>query len=371
MRVALVHDWIVARRGGERVLEALAELFPDAELFTLLYDAERGPPSLRTRRVHASLLNRLAPIRRHHRPFLPLFPAAIESLDLSGFELVISSSHCVAKGVRIPAGARHLSYVHAPMRYMWDRFDDYFGPGRASLPVQLSARALRPWLQRWDRRSASRVDRFVANSHYIAGRIAQHYGRTAQVVYPPVELERFSGPDAPGGGEGGYFLWMGAFAPYKRLDVALEAFRRTGLPLWIVGSGQDEAKVRGPLPSNIRFRGAALDAEIPALYRHARALVFPGEEDFGITPLEAQASGRPVIALARGGALETVTPETGLLYRDPGVDGLVGALEAFPVFERRFDPVKAREQAALFTRRRFQDGIRAEVDALLHTPRPV
>jgi glycosyltransferase involved in cell wall biosynthesis len=367
MRVALIHDWLVSRRGGERVLEAMAELYPSAEIFTLLYDPERAPEWLRSRKVHASYLDRWPGARERHRYFLPFFPRAIESLDLTGFDLVLSSSHCVAKGVRIPIEARHLSYVHAPMRYMWDRFDDYFGPGRSSPPVRLAATAMRSWLQRWDRQSARRVDRFVANSRYIAGRISEHYERDASVVYPPVDLARFTASPLEGTGDGEYFLWVGAFAPYKRLDLVLAAFKRLRLPLWIVGSGQQEKLLRY-LPSNIRVIGQVSDEELPELYRHARALVFPGEEDFGITPLEAQACGRPVIALGRGGALETVTPKTGIFFSDPTEESLVSAMHRFNAFERDFDPATARHQAASFSLQRFQNGLRAEVEAMLRSP---
>jgi len=242
MRVALVHDWLVTYRGGEKVLAAIAELYPGADLFTLIHTPGPFPQILENRPIHTSFLQRVPGINRRYRYFLPLFPAAVGSLDLRGFDLVISSSHCAAKGVRKPPGARHLSYVHAPMRYMWDRFDDYFGKGRASWPTRAAARLVRPALQSWDRTSSDGVDRFLANSDYVAQKIADLYGRQAQVVPPPVELERFAALPPNGGGQGGYFLSVGALAPYKRLDIAIEAFRRLKLPLWVVGSGQE-----GPL----------------------------------------------------------------------------------------------------------------------------
>jgi glycosyltransferase involved in cell wall biosynthesis len=365
VRVALVHDWLVAQRGGERVLEAIAQLYPEAELFTLLYAPKQAPRWVSSRRVHTSFLNRLPGVKRRYRHLLPLFPWAIESLDLRGFDLVLSSSHCVAKGVRIPASARHLAYVHAPMRYMWDRFDDYFGPGRASGPVRVAARTIRPWMQRWDWQSASRVHRFVANSRYIAGRIAEYYGRPASVLYPPVDLRRFTALPLNGGGQGGYFLWVGAFAPYKRLDLVLTAFKALGAPLWVAGSGQEESLLSQGLPPNIRVLGQVPDEELPALYRDARALVFAAEEDFGLTPLEAQACGRPVIAFARGGALETVTPETGVFFREQTVPALVQGVKAFDAFEGHFHPEAARSQANLFSPERFREGFLAEVAALL------
>jgi glycosyltransferase involved in cell wall biosynthesis len=282
-KVALVHDWLVSHRGGERVLEAICELYPGADLFTLVHAPGSVPPTIEDRRIHTSFLQRIPGIQRRYRHFLPLMPAAIESFDLTGYELILSSSHCVAKGVRKPPGARHLSYVHAPMRYMWDLFDDYFGPGRASLPVRAAATAVRPFLQRWDRRSARGVDHFVANSRHIARKIEVLYGRQASVVNPPVELERFTAQPPSGSGRGGYFLWLGAFAPYKRLDIAIEAFRSLGLPLWVAGSGQESSRF-AQVPPNVRLLGQVPEGQIPALYRDARALIFTGEEDFGRPP---------------------------------------------------------------------------------------
>ena len=368
MKVALVHDWLLTYRGGEKVLEAMAELFPDAPIFTLFHAPGAMPDALERRAIHTAFVDRLPLARRYHRQALPLLPLAVRTLALDGFELVVSSSHCVAKGVRVPAGARHLSYVHAPLRYMWDRFDDYFGPGRAGPAVRLAARAARPFLRAWDVASAGGVDRFVANSHHVARQIAVRYGRRAQVVHPPVELERFERVALEGGGQGGYFLWMGALAPYKRLDLALAAFARLGLPLWVAGEGPDGRRLLDA-PPNVRALGRVPDDALPELYRGARALVFPGEEDFGLVPLECQAAGRPVVALGRGGALETVTPETGVLFAEPTVEGLVEALRRFEAFEAGFDPGRARAQARRFSKEAFQAGLRAQVDALLaHAP---
>ncbi|MBI3181380.1 MAG: glycosyltransferase [Myxococcales bacterium] len=365
MKVALVHDWLVASRGGEKVLEAICELFPTAEVFTLVWQPGSAPPGVERLRIRTSFVDRLPLARRWHRHFLPLYPAAVEALDLRGFELIVSSSHCAAKGIRRPEGARHLSYVHAPMRYVWDRFGDYFGPGRASLAVRAAAAALRPWLRAWDVRSARGVDRFVANSHHIARRIAELYGRQAAVVHPPVELSRFTSLPLEGSGRGSYFLWLGALAPYKRADLAVEAFRRLGLPLWLAGSGQDERRIARSLPPNVKLLGQVDDASLPELYRGARALVFTGEEDFGLTPLEAQACGRPVIAYERGGALETVTPATGLFFDRQTPEAVCRAVEAFDSWEQRFDPAQARANAARFSRERFQAGLLAEVSALM------
>jgi glycosyltransferase involved in cell wall biosynthesis len=367
MRVALVHDWLTGRRGGELVLSQLVRLFPGAEIFTLLHVPGSVGPDVETVPIHTSPLQRLPGIARHYRAALPLMPTALGAFDLHGFDLVISSSHCVAKGVRVPAGRPHLAYVHSPMRYMWDQFDAYFGPGRASLPLRLAAAASRPALQAWDRRTAASPDALVANSHHVARRIARFWGREAEVVHPPVDLERFAvHAGAPRlQARRGYFLWLGALAPYKRVDLAVEAFRRSGQVLWIAGDGQDARLLRSGLPPNVRWLGAVPDHEVPDLYRGARALVFPGEEDFGIAPLEALASGRPVIALARGGALETLTPETGIFFEPPTADALVDALGRFEAFERGFDPAQARARAERFSQERFRDALRTKVESLL------
>ncbi|MFZ5440992.1 MAG: glycosyltransferase [Myxococcota bacterium] len=353
LRVTLVHDWLLTWRGGEKVLEAIAELFPDAPIFTLFHDADGMPPSIASHRVVSSWLDRVPGARSRHRHFLPLMPAAIRLLDVGETDLVISSSHCVAKGIRVPAGARHVSYVHAPLRYMWDRFDDYFGPGRASLPVRAGARLMRPALQAWDVLTSTGVDRFLANSAHVAQQIEQRYHRTAQVIHPPVELERFAAQPLEGTGQGGYFLCLGALAPYKRIDLAIEAARRTGRELWIGGSGQSRQWLHG-LPKHVKALGQVADHELPELYRNARALVFPGVEDFGITPLEAQASGRPVIAFAAGGALETVTARTGLFFQAQSAQALGDALLSFDAFEAGFSPAEARAQAMKFSRAAFQ-----------------
>lgn len=362
-RVALVHDWLITWRGGEKVLAAIAELFPSAPIFTLFHQPGAMPASLEAHRIVPSMLNRLPGARKRHRTFLPLMPGAIRSLDVGDVDLVISSSHCVAKAIPIPKGARHVSYVHAPLRYMWDRFDDYFGPGKASMPVRLAARALKPALRAWDVATADGVDSFVANSAHVARQISERYKRTARVIHPPVELGRFMDQQLEGSGQGGYFLCVGALAPYKRIDLAIEAFRRTGQELWICGSGQAK-KWLSDVPPNVKVLGQVTDEQLPELYRNARALVFPGVEDFGITPLEAQACGRPVLALAQGGALETVTAQTGLFFSEQSVESLLSVLSSFDAFEKDFKPADARRQASRFSKVAFQ---RALIDELSGT----
>ena len=363
-RVALAHDWLVTWRGGEKVLLAIAELFPDAPIFTLFHDAEAMPAALETHRVEASPLDRIPGARERHRLLLPLMPAAIRALRPRSVDLVISSSHCVAKAIPVPRGAKHLSYVHAPLRYMWDRFDDYFGPGRAPLPVRLAARTLRPAFRAWDVFTSTGVDRFVTNSRHVAQQVAERYHRHARVIHPPVELERFIHQPLSAAGQGGYYLCFGALAPYKRIDLAIDAFKRLGLPLWIAGSGQSKEWLHG-LPKNVKALGHVPDDEVPDLYRNARALVFPGVEDFGITPLEAQACGRPVIAMGEGGALETVTAKTGVFFREQTVEALMDAVRRFEKFELDFRPSHARAQAETFTKDAFQHALLAELDQVM------
>lgn len=362
-RVALVHDWLVTWRGGEKVLLAMADLFPEAPIYTLFHEAGVGPPSLEARRIEVSALDRVPFARRRHRLLLPLLPAAVRTLRPRDVDVVLSSSHCVAKAVPVPAGARHVSYVHAPLRYMWDRFDDYFGPGRAPMPVRLAARLTRPLFQRWDVATAAGVDRFIANSRHVAAQISERYGRAASVVYPPVELQRFLASPLPDG-PGEYFLCFGALAPYKRVDLAIEAFRHLGLPLVVAGSGQSQAWLRG-LPPNVKALGQVPDAQVPELLRGARALVFPGVEDFGLTPLEAQACGRPVIARGAGGALETVREDTGAFFTEPTVEALTAAVRRFTEAESGFVPAAARAHASRFSLEAFQRGLLAEVEAAL------
>ena len=365
MKVALVHDWLLTYRGGEQVLEALAELFPAAPIFTLFHEPGSMPPALEQRVIHTSPLNRVAALRRRHRQLLPLFPWAVAQLDLRGFDLVVSSSHCAAKAVRIPKGTRHLSYVHAPLRYMWDRFDDYFGAGRAGPLTRAGAHLVRPWLQAWDVASAGPIDRVVANSRHVANLIASRWGRTAEVVHPPVQLDRFlSEPLAPKGPAAPYVVF-GAMAPYKRVDVALAAAAKAGFRLVVGGAGQEAARLSRALPPNVTWLGAVPDAQVPRLLSGARALIFPGEEDFGLVPLEAQACGVPVIALGRGGARETVTAATGLFYDEPTTASLIDAVTRFEAEEWRFDGAAIRTHAAHFSKERFLVEMQAQVDAVM------
>ena len=353
MRIALVHDWLTGMRGGENVLEAIAELFPKAEVFTLLAVPEKISPELAALPRHTSWLQSVPGAEKRYRHFLPLMPSMIESFDLRGFDLILSSSHCVAKGVQKPPGSVHISYVHAPMRYIWDRFDDYFGPGRSSLWVRVAALTVRKRLQNWDRRTSSRerVDLLIANSRFIASRIEETYTRSAHVIHPFVDLERFK----VGGSERHGYVMVGAFAPYKRVDLAIEAFNQMKLPLLIVGSGQDEDRLKEVAGPTVEFLGSLSNPAIEGLLEKSKALIFPGKEDFGITPLEAMACGTPVIAFGEGGVLDTVTKETGIFFKSQTAESLIEAVQALERGTVKFNPQVCRARAEEFSRRKFQE----------------
>lgn len=362
LKTAIVHDWLTGMRGGEKVLEALCELFPDADLFTLLHIPGAVSGTIEKRRIKTSFIQRLPFAKKRYRLYLPLFPLAVEGFDLKGYDLVISSSHCAAKGVIPGPNALHISYIHSPMRYVWDMYGEYFGKtrGLSGLLIRLFAH----YLRLWDSSSSRRVDFFVANSNHVAKRIMRYYRRDSSVIYPPVDVSRFSIAErAPGD----YYLIVSAFAPYKRLDIAVEAFNTLGKRLLIAGTGQEEKRLKAMAGKNIEFLGWKSDTEVAELYRNCRALVFPGEEDFGITPVEAMACGRPVIAYGRGGALETVkglnAPEgagdnpTGFFFYEQTAEALKDAVEGFEANMRAFDPSSIRQAAIMFDKGAFKEKI--------------
>lgn len=348
-------------RGGEKVLLSLARLFPEAPIFTLLHLPGSVAPELEARDVRTTFVQRLPGVAEHYRSYLPLFPAAAASIDLRGFDLVISSSHCVVKGVEPGPGALHLCYCHTPMRYVWDRYRDYFGPGRLRAPaawlVPVAAEALRAW----DVASSPRVHRFVANSAYVAGRIERYYGRPAEVIPPPVDTDFFTpGDDSPGQ----YDLVVSALAPYKRLELVLEAYRGTGRPVRIVGTGPEEGRLRALAPPEVAFLGRVSDEDLRELYRSCRAVLMPGVEDFGIVPLEAMACGRPAVVFGEGGGIETVVDgETGLVFHEPRAAALRAAVDSLDT--RGFDKVILRARAEAHSTHRFEDRFRAFVERSL------
>jgi len=377
VKVALVHDWLTGMRGGEKVLERLALLFPDAPIFTLVWNRGSVSRAIESHPITTSFLQRLPDAGRRYRWFLPLYPRAIESLRLPDVDVVISTSHAAAKSVIAPPGAFHLSYIHTPMRYIWELEHEYFPSDRFPWPLSAYVRSTCARLRRWDVATAHRPDAMLANSQHVAARIRRHYGRDATVVHPPVDVDRF----AVGAGPRSYDLLAGAMAPYKNGELAIAACARLGRKLVVVGSGQEEKKLRALAGPDVEFRGWVSDDELARLYAGARTLLFPGEEDFGIIPVEAMASGCPVVALARGGALETVGGGAGdaelararaggialvpggALFGESSADGLVAAMEALAASPR--DPRALRAAAEPFAAGRFDREFTTALDRAL------
>jgi glycosyltransferase involved in cell wall biosynthesis len=358
MKLALVHDWLTGMRGGEKALEVICERFPDAELFTLVHVRGSVSPAIERLRTHTSFVQRLPLVKRLYRHYLPLFPTAIEQFSFDRFDVVVSLSHCCAKSIVRPGRVPHLCYCLTPMRYAWDQFDAYFGPERVGRAGNALMRPVMARLARWDRETADRVDRYVAISHYVAGRISRYYNREAIVVHPPVDTEFFHPDAAP---PERFALVVSALVPYKRIPVAIAACRIAGVPLRIAGDGPDRGALEREAAStgaDVRFLGRLSDEGIRELYRRAAVTLLPGVEDFGIVPLEAQACGRPVVALGRGGARETVVPgETGLLVDETGPDAFAEAIAQ--AVDRPFDATAIRRHAQQFSRARFGDQMAA------------
>ena len=356
----LVHDWLTGMRGGEHVLEAICRVFPSADLCTLVHVPGAVSSTIEARRIRTSAIQRLPQAARRYRHYLPLFPAVIEWFDLDEADLIISTSHCAAKSVVKTGRAFHLCYCHSPMRYAWDQFDAYFGEARLGRRGSQAARLVMAPLARWDRDTAHRVDHYLANSRYVAGRIARYYNRHATVLHPPVNTAFFT-PDTRTPSPA--FLVVSALVPYKRLDLVVDAATRAALPLTIVGDGPDRARLEARAGRTVQFTGAVEGEALRAHYRTARAVLLPGEEDFGIAPVEAMACGRPVIALGRGGALETVVPGvTGQLVEEPSVEAFASAMTSFD--PGTFDPAAIRRHAETFSTARFDQGFRAALTAV-------
>jgi glycosyltransferase involved in cell wall biosynthesis len=353
-RPAIVHDWLTTPGGSEKVLLELLDMLPGAEVFTSVYDAERWAGALRGRTVHTSFLDRVPGARRHYPKLLPLMNAAFESFDLSGYDLVVSSSHSCAKNVLTGSDTLHVCYCHTPMRHAWEprHLAGELGPRQA-----LAARVLLPRLRRDDLAGASRPDVFVANSNHVAGRIRKHYRREAVVIPPPVEVERHLHRPRT---EGGYYLVLGRVVPYKKVDLAVGACATLGRPVKVVGEGRGLEAARAAAGPGAEFLGYLPDHDVAELLSGARALLFPGEEDFGIVPVEAQAAGVPVIAYGSGGIRDTVIEgETGVFHAEQTVTSVASAI--LQAESMRFDEHRLRANARRFAAERF----RAEMTELL------
>ena len=361
MRVAIVHYWLVGMRGGERVLEEICLLFPQADIFTHTYDPSRTSDLIKRHKITTTFIDRLPFARTFYQRYLLLMPAALEELDLTSYDLVISSESGPAKGVIVHPNAVHICYCHSPMRYLWDQYHTY--RAKAGWLTRLVMSLTMPVLRAWDVASAARVDRFIANSSFVARRINKAYRRDSVVIFPPVDLDAFAIEPAP---TGDFYLVAGQLVPYKRVDLAIAACTRLGRRLVVVGTGSEAERLRKGAGPTVEFRGWASNDELRSLYANCRALLFPGEEDFGIVPLEAMASGRPVIAFGSGGALDTVVEgQTGTFFDRQSVESLAAAVLQFERQEARFDPQAIRQHARRFGRNVFRTRLKTYIDACM------
>lgn len=365
MRIALVVSWLNQYGGAERVLEVLHDMFPEAPVYTSMYDPQAMPAAYRAWDIRTTFMQRLPWARRRHQHFLPLYPLAFSRLDLSAYDLVISNTSAFAHGVRTGSRTTHLCYCLTPARFLWE-YEGYVERERlGALPRLLLPALIRP-LRNWDYRAAERVTQFIAISELVRGRIARYYGRDSSIIFPPIDAGAFT----PAPGYDDYFLIVSRLVPYKRIDLAVQAFSRLGLPLRIIGGGRDRARLEGMAGPSVQFLGRLPDAEVKQQLSRCRAFIFPGEEDFGLTPLEAMASGRPVIAFAGGGALETVQEGlSGTFFGEPTADSLAAAVRAFD--ERRYDPQAIRRYAEGFDRSVFSGELMAYLERVVGPAAPV
>ena len=355
MRVAIVHDFLYTMRGAERVLDVLCELYPHADLYSLIYRKGTLNPRIENRRVVASFLNFFP---GNHRWWLAFYPWAISRIDLSEYDLVLSSSYAVAKGVEVPEGTPHICYCHTPMRYIWDMYEEYFHASRKIGVVRTMLDSLANHLRRWDVRTAAGVDAFIANSTTVAARIRRIYGRDSTIIHPPADAEYFT--PVPAARED-WYLCASAFSPYKRADLVIESFRKSGRKLKVVGAGQDERRIRKMCGGSVEFVGWLPNEGLRDMYRRGRGLIFAGEEDFGILPVEAQLCGMPVVAFGKGGLRDSIVDgETGIFFAEQTVESLNAAVDRFE--KSNISPETCRRNGERFSKPRFRDELRSFID---------
>lgn len=362
MKVAIIHDWLTGMRGGEKCLEVFCELFPAADIFTLIYNKGCASPVISRMPIKTSFIQHLPFARTYYRNYLPLFPLAIESFNLNNYDFILSSSHCVAKGIKKPKNAFHLCYCYTPMRYIWSFFEQYFGsyPFLKKKIVSFTSERLKSW----DLQTLDRVDEFIAISKTIQDRIKNIYNRDSGVIYPPVDVDKFTLNNEIKRED--FYLCVSALVPYKRIDIIVDAFKRmSDKKIFIIGDGnlRNELENRN-ISANIKFLGWVNDSELCEFYQKAKAFVYAAEEDFGIAPLEAQATGSPVIAYAKGGVGETVIPlnsqsaSTGILFAEQNSESLIEAIELFEKNNNEFVPENIRNNARRFSRDDFKNNFK-------------
>ncbi len=365
MKVALVHDWLNGMRGGEYVLESLADIYPEAEIYTLFYDAEKISRKIKSHRIVTSYIQRLPLRKSRYRNYLPLFPGAVEKFKLGGKELIVSTSHCVAKGAIGGESSLHICYCFSPMRYVWDRFDDYFPQNRTNFIKHKIISFIARRLRSWDVGSSGRVDLFIADSNFVRKRIETYYARPSKVIFPPVDTDFYTPGESR---RDGYFLLAGAMVPYKKGEIVINAFKGADNKLVVTGEGPEMDRLAKMATDNIKFTGWINKETLRDYYRGCNALIFPGVEDFGIIPVEAQACGRPIIAFGEGGILDTVVGPTiddyrkhdgfksGLFFKEQTADAVREAVEVFKKLE--FDGGAIVKHAREFSKIRFESEIR-------------
>ncbi|MCL4494068.1 MAG: glycosyltransferase [Firmicutes bacterium] len=361
MRVALVHDWLVTSGGAERVLETLTEMFPDAPIFTGVVDRRQLSPRLQSRKIVPSFVQKMPRSRRWYNRYLPFLMYAFEQFDLSSYDLVISSSAAVAKGVLTSPETVHVAYIHTPMRYAWDMYHEYRNQEAHGMTKILMGPIFH-YVRMWDRLSADRADVLVANSHFVQKRIWKHYRRPSEVVYPPVSVERFRLSVNPGS----YYLVLSRLVAYKRIDLAVLAAKRMGIKLLVAGDGPERVNLRQLAGPGVEFVGAVTDDTARDLIENARGLIFPGQEDFGIVPVEMQAAGHPVVAYGRGGVLDTVIDgKTGVLFDCQDVDAVIGAIRRAE--DISWNPQSIRHHAYGFRPEVFETNMSRIIDRAIHS----